>query len=144
MFWGSFSRSLKGPGIFWEKDWNSILSQSYQDHTVPIIHGWLRMNPGLILVQDDALGLSTKETKVDLNERSTYLIIWPAFSPDLNLIEIVWDRMKDYIKRHYPEYLSDFGGEIEESCLLVCHFYLPEKKTSILWWGGYHPLAWTN
>jgi hypothetical protein len=29
------------------------------------------------------------------------------------------------------KHLSDFGGEIEESCLLACHFYLPEKKTSI-------------
>jgi len=31
-------------------------------------------------------------------------IFWLAFSPDLNPIEAVWDRMKDYIKRHYPEY----------------------------------------
>ena len=28
-------------------------------------------------------------------------------------------------------YCQIFVGEIEESCLLVCHFYLPEKKTSI-------------
>jgi hypothetical protein len=29
------------------------------------------------------------------------------------------------------EEMSDFCGEVEEPCLLVCHFYLPEKKTSI-------------
>jgi len=27
--------------------------------------------------------------------------------------------------------VSEFCDEIEESCLLGCHFYLPEKKTSI-------------
>jgi hypothetical protein len=27
-----------------------------------------------------------------------------------------------------PSLVSDFGGEIEESCLLVCHFYLAKKR----------------
>jgi hypothetical protein len=106
MFWGSFSGSLKGPGIFWGKDWGSISSQSYRDHTVPVIHGWLRMNPELILMQDGAPGHSAKDTLTDLNERGIYPIFWPAFSPDLNPIETVWDRMKDYIESHYPEYHS--------------------------------------
>ena len=90
MFWGPFSGSSKGPGIFWEKDWGSISSQSYRDHTVPVIHGWLHMNPGLILMQDGAPGHSAKDTQVDLNERGIYPIFWPAFSPDLNPIETAW------------------------------------------------------
>ena len=62
------------------------------------------MNPGLILMQDDAPAHSAKETQDDLNERGIYPIFWPVFSPDLNPIETVWDRMKGYIERHYPEY----------------------------------------
>ena len=27
--------------------------------------------------------------------------------------------------------VSDVFGEIEESCLLVCHFYLPKEKSDI-------------
>jgi transposase len=54
------------------------------------------MNPGLILMEDDAPAHSAKETQDDLNERGIYPIFWPVFSPDLNPIETVWDRRKDY------------------------------------------------
>jgi hypothetical protein len=103
MFCGSFSASLKGPGIFSEKDWGFISSQTYRDHAIPVIHGQMCMNPGLVLVQDGAPGHSAKDTQVDLNERGIYFIFWPAFSLDLNPTETVWDRMKDYIERRYPE-----------------------------------------
>jgi transposase len=67
------------------------------------------MNPELVIMQDGAPGHFAKDTQVDLNERGIYPIFWPAFSPDLNPIETVWDRMKDYIKRHYPEYHSSYN-----------------------------------
>jgi transposase len=35
-------------------------------------------------------------------ERDIYPILWPPFSPDLNPIEAVWNRMKDYIEHHNP------------------------------------------
>ena len=31
---------------------------------------------------------------------------WPPYSPDLNIIESVWDKMKDYIQEHFPEELT--------------------------------------
>jgi predicted GNAT family acetyltransferase len=74
MFWGSFSGSLKGPGFIWEKDWGSINATSYQEHTVPIIHGWLRLNPTLVLMQDGAPGHKARKTIQELNKRGIYLI----------------------------------------------------------------------
>jgi transposase len=68
------------------------------------------MNPELILMQDGAPGRSAKDTLNDLNERGVCPIFWPAFPPDLNPVETVWGRVKDYIERHYPEYLSDGIG----------------------------------
>jgi transposase len=56
----------------------------------------------LIFMQDRAPRHSAKATQAELNKRGIYL----TFPPDLSRIETVWDRMKDYIERHYPEYYS--------------------------------------
>lgn len=56
------------------------------------------MDPDLILMQGSAPGHSAQDTITDLNECGICLILWPAFSPDLNQIEMVWDRMKDYTR----------------------------------------------
>ena len=31
---------------------------------------------------------------------------WPPYSPDLNIIESVWNKMKDYIQERFPEKLT--------------------------------------
>ena len=43
MFWDSFAGKVKGPSIFWEKEWGIITSDSYSAHIVPIIHGWIQL-----------------------------------------------------------------------------------------------------
>jgi len=102
MFWGSFSGNRKGPAIFWEKDWGTISSETYIAHTVPMIHGWIRMNPHLLFMQDNASSHSSAQTTQELRERGVNLIFWPAYSPDLNPIETLWNKMKDWIARNYP------------------------------------------
>lgn len=39
MFWACFSGIGKGPRVFWEKEWGTITTESYQQHIVPVIHG---------------------------------------------------------------------------------------------------------
>jgi transposase len=57
-------------------------------------------------MQDNAPRHTAGITREDLLERGIYPIFWPAFSPDLNPIETIWNRMKDWIAKHYPEKLS--------------------------------------
>ena len=107
MFWGCFSGGLgKGPTLFWEKEFGKIGAESYMAHTIPLIHGWLRLYPGLTLMQDGALGHRAGATFKELRSRGIYRIEWPPFSPDLNPIERVWHIMKDYLQDNYPEYMS--------------------------------------
>jgi hypothetical protein len=53
-----------------------------------------------LTLQDGAPGHSAEYTINELRERGIYPIFWPPFSPDLNPIEAVWNRMKDYIEHH--------------------------------------------
>ena len=60
------------------------------------------MRPWVTVMQDNAPGHSSSRTREELRERLIQPISWPAFSPDLNPIEAVWDQMKDYIHIKYP------------------------------------------
>jgi hypothetical protein len=103
MFWGSISGLYgKGPGIFWEKDWGSISSASYCQHIVPTVCRYCDQWR-LTFMQDNASSHSSKESIAELRLRGLCPIFWPANSPNLNPIEALWDKMKDYIQDKYPE-----------------------------------------
>ena len=103
MFWACFNGTEKGPYLFWEKEWGKINSETYCQRIVPLVQGWLRMRPHLKFMQDNAPGHAAKATITDLLERGIIPIFWPAFSPDLNPIEKIWNWMKDWIEREYGE-----------------------------------------
>jgi hypothetical protein len=70
MFWGSFDGYSKGPGFFWEKSWGFINAESYQEHTVPIIHQHIAMRHRegreVILMHDNAPAHRSTETRAAL------------------------------------------------------------------------------
>ncbi|EED11520.1 conserved hypothetical protein [Talaromyces stipitatus ATCC 10500] len=81
MFWGSFHGTTKGPMVFWEKQWE-----------------YSHQHPYLQLVQDGAPGYGAQSTIQELEKGGVHMVRWPPFSPDLNLIEMVWNWMKNYLQ----------------------------------------------
>lgn len=74
MFWGCFNGSTNGPCIFWEKEWGSINETSYCERIVPIVDGWIKLNPGLQSMQDGAPGHAARGTQAELNSRGVFPI----------------------------------------------------------------------
>ncbi len=114
-FWGGQG---KGPCMFCEKDWGSINKVSYCDHTVPVIDGWIRMKPGMQLMQDGAPGHAAEYTHQELQERNIPVITWPAYSPDLNPIETLWNEIKNTLQNDYPEKMTydQLRAAVKEVC----------------------------
>ena len=54
-------------------------------------------------MQDGAPGHSARATRQELEDRGIRMVFWPAFSPDLNPIEKVWDQIKNYIDLCYSD-----------------------------------------
>jgi len=131
MFWGCFAGSEKGPGVFWEKEWGTISSETYCERIIPIIHGWLRLRPHLSLMQDNAKGHSARATTHELLERGIIAIHWPAFSPDLNPIETVWNWMKDWIEREYGERKWTYN-ELREAVIQAWNAITIEQLNSLI------------
>ncbi|VDB83543.1 Bgt-51792 [Blumeria graminis f. sp. tritici] len=53
-------------------------------------------------MQENAPAHTSAIIMENMSQRLIQLIFSLANSPDLNLIEAVWNKMKDYIQRHHP------------------------------------------
>jgi transposase len=64
------------------------------------------MNSGTKVMQDNAPGHAHADTLAEMAERGLTVIHWPAYSPDLNPIETLWNDLKNKLKNNYQEKMS--------------------------------------
>ena len=97
MFHGTIVNGKKGPGIFWEKELGNINSTTYDEYILSRIEQFFREHAeeGYIFMQDNAPSHRSYETRVNLHLRQIPYIKFHPYSPNLNLIEHVWNWMKN-------------------------------------------------
>jgi DDE superfamily endonuclease len=64
--------------------------------------------PGRVFMQDNASIHIAKKVAQWFEDNGILILDWPPYSPDMNPIEHVWAKMKEWIVQHYPE-LSKLG-----------------------------------
>ena len=117
-FCGCFSSMKKGPYLSWVNEWSSIDRETCCERIERLVHGWLRLNPSLKFMQDGALRHAAILTLKKLHVR-VYPILWTVFSPDLNPIADVWNRMKDNIESCYLDLPCGKQRSYKELCKIV-------------------------
>jgi len=70
-------------------------------------------------MQDRVPGHLAAFTLEELHEQGIHPIFWPAFSPDLNPTEAVWNKMKDWIEPYHPDLLAGKQRTYDQLCVVV-------------------------
>ena len=104
IFHGCIINGKKGPCLFWEKGWGTINSTRYDEKILSSMEQFMLHDyplEGYIFWQDNAPSHRSYETKLNLLLRRIPSINVPPYSPDLNLIEHVWNWIKNWIEDYY-------------------------------------------
>ena len=62
--------------------------------------------PDMIFIQDNVSIHTAKKVKKWCEDNAIPLLDWAPYSPDMNPIEHVWAKLKEWICKHHPELLN--------------------------------------
>jgi hypothetical protein len=94
-------RDKKKSMIFWNKNWDKINSVKYDLYILSQIQTLCETYLEIIYMQNNVSAHRFKLTTRNLQLRNIFIIKWSTYFSDLNLIEHVWNFMKDWMQDRY-------------------------------------------
>ena len=129
-------------------EWGTMNSTSFCQHILPVFRDYLRQYPDITFYQDNAPCHRSRQTRQAMDLAQILYEHFPRYSPDLNIIEHVWNWMKDWIQvnclNEFPgreelyRYIEHAWEAIPESFLLKLVESMPSRIQAVIEANGGH------
>lgn len=128
MIWGCMTASGLGYFAFIDGTVNAAkYQQILQNCLLPSI-AKLNVGENYIFQQDSAACHTTKTTKKWFGDHNVSVLSWPSNSPDLNVIETVWHKMKQTLRNNPQRTLPELRAKLEQ----IWNGFTPEACRSLV------------
>ena len=146
MFWGCIGYGQCGHlvevnGTMNRNDYIDVL----QNHLLPsAIEIFNQPNPNFIFQHDNASPHTARDTVRWLEQQDWQTMMWPPYSPDMNIIETVWGSIMVKLRRDPPidiqtlrNRVREYWGQITQQYLLNLYATLPQRVVALQRARGY-------
>lgn len=113
MVWGSMSAFSVGKLHFIDGTVNAPKYQNILETNLLVSIPILSPDGNFIFQQDGASCHTAKTTKKWLQDNHISVLDWPSSSPDLNIIETVWHKMKQQLRNDPQRNISDLRVKLQ-------------------------------
>ncbi len=125
MIWGAMSSAGVGPLCFLKTNITAPVYQDILKHFMLPSADQFFKDADFIFQQDLAPAHTAKSTKSWLNDHGVGVLDWPANSPDLNPIEILWSIVKRKMRNKKPKNADELKATVKETWASIppqqCH-----------------------
>ncbi len=90
------------------------------------------MKQSLFFMQNNAFEHAAKYTREELKDKNIRVINWSSYSFNLNLIEAVWNIMKNWIQKHYDDQDKLFYSTLRNAVKKAWDAVTPEQLDELI------------
>lgn len=113
MVWGSMSANGVGKLHFIDGTVNAVKYQNILETNLLVSIPMLSPDGNFTFQQDGASCHTAKTTRKWLQDNNISVLDWPSSSPDLNVIETIWHKMKQQLRNDPQRNISDLRVKLQ-------------------------------